>query len=133
MKIQEYYEKRTAVCKIYDGGDKEKARAMMADLYLAAGIASANLEQWADSLELGNPEVNLTHTPWPREVPEYSAALESAGVTTVTVSDQSTGLMEFIEAMVKQGWELEGMTYVYANKFDLHDGKQRPALRLSKR
>ena len=130
MKLKEYFEKRTAARKIYDGGDQENGRAMMADLYLAAGTASANLEQWADSLELGNPEVNLTSIPWPREVPEYLGALESAGVTTVTVSDQSTGLMEFLEAIVLQGWAIDGMRYVNTHKFN---DKPKPAIVLRKR
>ncbi len=130
MKIQEYYEKRKIARGFYDAGDKEKGRALLDALYEES---NGRMDGWVEGLELGNPDVNIRDTPWPREVPEYSAALESAGVTTVTVSSTSTGLMEFIEAMVKQGWKLEGMTYVYANKFDLHDGKQRPALRLSKR
>ena len=130
MTVHEYLDARTKARAIFNGGDQGKAQALFADLRQAAGTAANNLDDWADSIELGNPDVNFRDVPFASQVPETVANLESAGLTTITVSSTSTGLLEFLEAMTLQGWVLEGMRYVTASKYD---DKPRPAVVLSKR
>ncbi|MCH4078591.1 MAG: hypothetical protein LKF03_01665 [Eubacterium sp.] len=63
--------------------------------------------------------------PWPKDMKDFAETLKDAGINTIVVTDQSTGLMDGIYGLIANGWKM-GALKIVTRKDDHHFGTDEP-------
>jgi hypothetical protein len=63
--------------------------------------------------------------PWPKDMKDFADTLKEAGIDTITVTDQSTGLMDGIYGLSANGWKMGALKTV-TRKDDHRFGSDEP-------
>ncbi|MCH4007863.1 MAG: hypothetical protein LKE59_12065 [Eubacterium sp.] len=63
--------------------------------------------------------------PWPKDMKDFADTLREAGIDAITVTDQSTGLMDGIYGLSANGWKM-GSLKIVTRKDDHRFGTDEP-------
>lgn len=74
--------------------------------------ANKALIEYDRSLQNGTDCFEVSDLPWDKELPDFVRMLQNAGVKTIVITDQSTGLMDGIYGMTALGCEMIGLRKV---------------------
>jgi len=67
---------------------------------------------WKNSIEHKSDILEVSDLPWERDAHDFVACLNEAGVSEFAITDKSTGLMDVLHALSKEGCQMKGLCEV---------------------
>lgn len=115
---EEKYDEGTALMKAFE----EEHPFPYSDGAMKAYWAYQNMNyHGADSFEVED-------LPWPKDMKDFADTLKEAGISAITVTDQSTGLMDGLYGLSENGWKMGGLKTV-TRKDDCRFGTDKPEIK----
>lgn len=112
---EEKYDEGTALMKAFE----EENKFPYTDGAMKAYWAYQNMNyHGADSFEVED-------LPWEKDMKDFAETLREAGISAITVTDQSTGLMDGIYGLCENGWKM-GRLKIVTRKDDCRFGSDEP-------
>jgi hypothetical protein len=98
------------------------------------GVGYAFFWAYRSTIYTKNDVLDFGAVIWDRDQTELFSNLDDFGITEITISNSSTGLMETLKAFCESGWKVTGMTEVKSECIDWKTGKLQkiPAIKLAK-
>lgn len=99
------------------------------------GIGNTFIWSYMNAIKTKNELMNLGGFIWDRSTEaEFIKNLDQFEITDITVSDQSTGLMETLKNFCDNGWSITGMTEINGISINWETGEHKriPAIKLHK-
>jgi hypothetical protein len=112
---EEKYDEGTALMKAF----KEEHPFPYTDGAMKAYWAYQNMNY------RGSDCFEVEDLPWPKDMKDFADTLREAGIDAITVTDQSTGLMDGIYGLSENGWKMGGLKTV-TRKDDHRFGTDEP-------
>ena len=67
---------------------------------------------WKNSIDHSSDTFEVNDLPWEKDAHDFVACLKEAGVSEFAITDKSTGLMDVLHALGKEGCEMKGLCTV---------------------
>ena len=112
---EEKYDEGTALVKAFE----EETPFPYSDGAMKAYWAYQNLNY------RGSDCFEVEDLPWEKDMKDFAETLKDAGINTIVVTDQSTGLMDGIYGLIANGWKM-GALKIVTRKDDHHFGTDEP-------
>jgi hypothetical protein len=112
---EEKYDEGTALVKAFE----EETPFPYSDGAMKAYWAYQNLNY------RGSDCFEVEDLPWEKDMKDFAETLKDAGINTIVVTDQSTGLMDGIYGLIANGWKM-GALKIVTRKDDHHFGTGEP-------
>ena len=112
---EEKYDEGTALMKAFE----EENKFPYTDGAMKAYWAYQNMNY------RGSDCFEVEDLPWPKDMKDFAETLQEAGIDAITVTDQSTGLMDGIYGLSENGWKM-GTLKTVTRKDDHHFGTDEP-------
>ena len=98
----------------------------------AEGINPTLFWAYRQSLEAGNEKIDFSECIWEHEIEDIAKCLKENGVYEFTISSTFSSLIETLAEFHKHGFQMAGLTEVYARYTDYNTGKNKviPAIKM---
>ena len=67
---------------------------------------------WKNSIDHSSDAFEVDDLPWEKDAHDFVACLREAGVSEFAITDKSTGLMDVLHALAKEGCQMKGLCEV---------------------